>query len=278
MALTITPETVLASLPKLPAFPGIVLRILESLDDDNSSISVLVTHLQRDPVIAGRVLSAANRSSQHGHRTMGSVSAAVSFIGMRRVREIVLETSLVDFSRQTRNSRFFWEHSLAVGICTQELAREFSLSADHALVAGLLHDIGKLWMSNLYPDRHQQVIDLMETQPRPLCEIEHDVFGMDHCEIGELVSRHWGLPEEITEAIARHHHPDSPTLGKLAAITHVAEAISNGLDLPWRDDNQVNELSEHALLTLGLDWKADVSDLLGRMEARFRFAGSLLNE
>lgn len=277
MAKPVTPEDVLASLPRLPAFPGIILRILETIDDENSSMTVLVNHLQRDPVIAGRVLSAANRSSQYGHRTLGGISAAVSFIGQRRVREIVLTTSLADFTRQSRNSLFFWEHSLAVGICTQELAREFSLSADHALVAGLLHDIGKLWMSHLHPERHQEVVDRIEKQPRPLCEIERNVFGLDHCQIGELVARHWGLPEEITEAIARHHHPDTPALGKLAAITHVAEAISNGLDLPWRNDNQVNELSSRALRILGLDWTANASDLFGRMNARFRFAGTLLN-
>lgn len=276
--MTITPDAVLASLSRLPAFPSIVLRILETLEDENSSITVLVNHLQRDPVIAGHVLSAANRSSQHGHRSMGGISAAVSFIGMRRVREIVLATSLVDLSRQTRNSRFFWEHSLAVGICAQELAREFSLNVDHALIAGLLHDIGKLWMSWLHPALHQQVSDTIEQQPRPLCEIEQQIFGLDHCQIGELVSRHWGLPAEIVEAITCHHHPDNhPELGKLAALTHVAEAISNGLDIPWRDDNQVNELSDHALRVLGLDWRAEsTSDLLGRMDARFHFAKALL--
>jgi len=281
MAKTISADDVLTSLSRLPAFPSIVLRIMETLDDENSSIPVLVNHLQRDPVIAGHVLSAANRSSQHGgQRSMGGISAAVSFIGMRRVREIVLATSLVDFTRQTRNSRFFWEHSLAVGICTQELAREFSLNVDHALIAGLLHDIGKLWMSYLHPVMHQEVIDRIEQQPRPLCEIEQQVFGLDHCQIGELVSRHWGLPDEIIEAIACHHHPDQhPELGKLAAITHVAEAISNGLDIPWRDDNQVNELSIHALQALGLDWGAEtIHDLLGRMDARFQFAKSLLKE
>lgn len=276
MAQTITSAAILASLPKLPAFPGIVVHILKALDDDNSSMTVLVNHLQRDPVIAGRVLSAANRSSQHGHRALGGISAAVSFIGMRRVREIVLATSLVDFSRQSQSGRFYWEHSLAVGICAQELAREFSLNLDYALVAGLLHDIGKLWMSYLYPRQHQQVIDLQAQSPRPLCEVEREMFGMDHCQIGEIVAENWGLPADIIEAISQHHKPDHPELGQLAAITHVAEAISNGLDLPYRDENQVVDLSENAIRVIGLDWHSDVHDLLGRMDARYQYARALL--
>lgn len=275
MAQTITSAAVLASLSQLPAFPGIVVHILKALDDENSSMTVLVNHLQRDPVIAGRVLSAANRSSQHGHRNLGGISAAVSFIGMRRVREIVLATSLVDFSRQSQSGRF-WEHSLAVGICAQELAREFSLNLDYALVAGLLHDIGKLWMSYLHPSRHQEVLNLQTQSPRPLCELEREVFGMDHCQIGAIVAESWGLPADIIEAIGQHHKPDLPELGRLAAITHVAEAISNGLDLPYREENQVVDLSENAIRVLDLDWQSDVHDLLGRMDARYQYAKALL--
>ncbi|MDR3411643.1 MAG: HDOD domain-containing protein [Formivibrio sp.] len=273
---SLTSAAILSSLPQLPAFPQIVMHILKALDDDNSSMTVLVNHLQRDPVIAGRILSAANRSSQPGRRALGGISAAVSYIGMRRVREIVLATSLVDFSRKAQGSRFFWEHSLAVGICTQELAREFSLNLDYALVAGLLHDIGKLWMSYLYPKEHQEVLDLIAQQLRPVCEIEREVFGMDHCRIGEVVAEHWGLPADIIEAIGQHHQPDHPELGMLAAITHVAEAISNGLDLPCRDENQVVDLSDKAIRVIGLDWNSDVHDLLGRMDARFRYATTLL--
>lgn len=271
----LTPETVLASLPRLPAFPTIVTQILGTLDDDNSSLNTLVNYLQRDPVLAGRVLAAAN-ASQFAHRALGGISAAVSFIGMRRVREIVLTTSLLDFSRLARSTPFFWEHSLAVGICAQDLAREFGQDQDRALVAGLLHDIGKLWMSYLHPQESQQIHALMATQPRPLCEVERQIFGLDHCEIGQIIGQHWGLPEEIIESILRHHNPDLPQLSLLAAIVHVSEAISNGLDMPHRTDNQVIDISEHAIAVLGLDWNSDMKDLLGRMEARFLQMRSVL--
>ncbi len=272
---TLTPEAILATLPKLPAFPRIVTQIMAMLDDENSSMVALVNHLQRDPVITGRVLSAAN-ASQFAHRSLGGVSAAVSFIGMRRIREIVLATSILDFSRSVAGPRFFWEHSLAVGICTQELAREFHLDEDRALVAGLLHDIGKLWIAYLHPQENQHVLDLLARQPRPLCEVEREIFGLDHCAIGAIIARYWRLPEEIIEAITAHHQQDNPNLGPLAAATHVAEAICNGLDLPARDDNQVITISAHALQALGLDWNADMTDLLGRIDARFQHARALV--
>lgn len=275
MTLHLTTDAVLASLSGLPAFPRIVTQVLATLDDDNSSMTTLVNYLQHDPVLAGRVLAAAN-ASEHGHRAMGGIAAAVSFIGMRRIREIVLTTSLLDLSRHARCVQVFREHCLAVGICAQELARELSLDQDCALVAGLLHDIGKLWMTSLHPQVHRQVLDRLAAEPRPLCEVEQKVFGMDHCAIGETIARHWGLPESVVEAIAAHHDPDRPALGQLAAVIHVAEAISNGLDLPFRDDNQVIEVSAYALQVAGLDWNADMSDVLGRMDARFEHARPLM--
>lgn len=274
--LRLSPETILDSLSALPAFPRVVSQVLATLDDDNSSMTMLVNHLQHDPVIAGRVLAAANASSEHGHHALGGVAAAASFIGMRRIREIVLTTSLLDLSRNARSSLLFRKHCLAVGIGAQELAKEFDMNQDYALVAGLLHDIGKLWMSYLHPQENRHVHEQLAEQPRPLCEVERQIFGLDHCAIGEIIARHWGLPEEIIEAIAVHHHPDKPDLGRLAAVIHVSEAICNGLDLPYRDDNQVIEISDQAIQIMGLDWKSDVSDLLGRMSARFQHGRLLL--
>lgn len=276
MALNMTADAVVASLPRLPAFPQIVLNILSVLDDENSSISVLINHLQRDPVIAGRVLAAANNSSQYAQRNMGGIATAVSFIGMRRVREIVLTTSLVDFSRQTSSSLFFLEHCLAVGIATQELAKEISLNPDRALIAGLLHDIGKLWMCHLYAEENQEVITHLNRHLQPLCEVEQAIFGMDHCKIGAVIAQYWGLPEDIIEAISLHHQVDVPDMKPLAAITHIAEAICNGLDFPYREDNQVVEISEQALQVIGLDWNSDLSDLFGRIDGRFQYARSSL--
>lgn len=271
-----TPVSVLQSLPKLPAFPQIVAQVLAALDDEGSSLDTLVNHLQHDPVIAGRILAVANSSSQHGHRALGGIAAAVSFVGMRRIREIVLTTSLLDLSRQTRSTQLFREHCLAVGLCAQILAHQFSIDPDRALVAGLLHDIGKLWMSYLHHEQHQQVVALLHEKANTLCDVERSIFGMDHATIGGIIARHWQLPEDIIEAIAVHHQPDHPELGKLAAIIHVAESICNGLDLPHREDNQVVDISANALNILGMDWNDDMSDLLGRIDARFQHARSIM--
>ena len=271
-----TPVSVLQSLQHLPAFPQIVSQVLATLDDDNSSLDTLVKHLQHDPVLAGRILAAANASSQHGHRALGGISSAVSFIRMRRIGEIVVTTSLLDLTRHTRGTQLFHEHCLAVGVAAQILAQHFCIDPDRALVAGLLHDIGKLWMSYLHPTQHQQVNVLVRERANSQCEIEREIFGMDHAAIGGIIARHWQLPEDIIEAIAVHHQPEHPELGKLAAIIHVAESICNGLDIPYRDDNQVVDISTNAMGILGMGCTQDMDDLFGHIDARFQHAQHIL--
>lgn len=274
MRLDLKQADVIASVARLPAFPRVITELLADLDDDNSSMSTLSRHVQRDPVVTGRILAVANRMlRQEGRREVRDVFTAISLIGFGRMRDIVLTTSMASFASNFRSKAFFWEHSLAVGIGAQELARKVAVNQDHALVAGLLHDIGQLWMAYLHPLEFQQARLLVEVHGEPVCDAERQHFGMDHCHVGQLVAEHWALPAEVIEAICFHHAPDTRAAGnKLVALTHLAELISNALDLPYREANQVSHLAATASQTLELDWSQDFSPVLGRIEARYRYA------
>ena len=84
-------------------------------------------------------------------------------------------------------------------------------------------------------------------------------------------------PADIGKAIARHHAAAEESWeNKLLAAIHVAEVISNGLDLPAAASNQVTHLADGAVACLGLDLQGDCSVLFGRIEARFGLAQALL--
>ena len=270
-------EDIILGLPKLPAFPRVVSDILQTLSDAHAGMTVLVSHLQHDPIISARILSAANRQIRHsGREPVGDVYTAASYIGLNQIHRIVVGTSLLDFAKNARCSRHFWEHSLAVGICAQELAREFGVNHEHALVAGLLHDVGDLWMRSCHPTEYERLLDEHEPHAFSRMNAEQTMFGMDHCEIGGLLAAHWDLPQDIGQAIAQHHRPSGPNLSGLVAITHLAQQICHGLDLPYHLSNQVDGLSEEAVRVLGEDWADNLADVFGRVEARFRFDRTVL--
>jgi putative nucleotidyltransferase with HDIG domain len=269
----ITNAEVIDSLDQLPAFPAIVNQILDTLSDENAGMALLVRHLQSDPVISARVLSAANRLIRHSAREpVADIHTAVSYLGLTQLHKVVVTTSLLDFATSSQCSSQFWEHSLAVGVAAQELAPQFGVNPDHALVAGLLHAVGVLWINYHHPQEYQQVLMEHQLKAQDIFEAEHSILGTDHGHIGDLLARQWGLPAEITGAIAHHHQPEGTPITPLIAVTHLAELICIGLDLPYQASHQIAGLSPGVTKVLGEGWSANLDELFGRIEARFRLA------
>lgn len=274
MALQLTREEIIERAVRLPAFPRVVTDILATLDDENATIGTLVQHVERDPVITARVVSLANSAALHAYpgASIRDVGTATSMIGISRVREIVLAVSLAEFARDSRVSSYYWEHSVAVGVCAQELAKHTQVSLDYAMVAGLLHDIGQLWMAKFYPREFQLVRTAVSCGTACINDVESEYFGLDHCQIGQALAEYWNLPPSVAAAIFHHHLPDAGLSEKLVAVTHVAEVLSNALDLTRREENQVSGLSAAACAAIGIDWSQDLRALFGTIEARSEYA------
>jgi putative nucleotidyltransferase with HDIG domain len=282
MPLHLSEDEIVERANLLPAFPRVVADILATIDDDNATVSTLIELVESDPVITARVFSLANSAAKSGNWRKGlrDMHVAISMIGLSRLRQVVISLSLADFARETRVTRGYWDHSVAVGVAAQELARlrpmpESSLvSADYALVAGLLHDIGLLWMARFYPLEYQMARQAVAMSGESNLDIERRYFGTDHCQIGRILATGWGLPSSIIEAIANHHRP-TPAAGRLVAITLVAEVLVVALGKGMNGHVLSLNLSETACVAAGLDWKDDQSSLFGRIEARSHHLGRI---
>ncbi len=252
----------------LPAFPAIVSDLLSSLDDDNATLGILSRQVARDPVITARILSLANSAAMAGHGVQDrrDIQGAVSLIGLAKVRELALSLSLNAYAESVGVDRYFWTHSVAVGVAAQELARKYHFPPDYALVAGLLHDIGQLWMVRFHPETWQQVQREVVHGGAEICAVERQLFGLDHAALGGVLAQYWQLPSALVSAIAHHH--DGAMAEKLVALTHVAEVIVNALNLSAGNVARVSVLSPAACDRLGIDWQEDFCFLFGKIEAR----------
>ena len=112
--------------------------------------------------------------------------------------------------------------------------------------AGLMHDIGRIAMAQIDPDRYRKVAGRVRSGVEAI-EAERDIFGSDHCEWGADVARAWAVPEDIVGAIGGHHGAPPRELtdeqteeqtGELARAIEQAHAvlravgIGNGLQPP----------------------------------------------
>ena len=282
--LLLTRDEVIERSQKLPSFPRFVTDILAALDDPDGSLVVLADCVIRDPLITARVLSAANAASARtrGRAEVADIYTATSLIGMSRVREITLISSLGTFVNGMAVEGMpstFWQHCVAVGVCCEELAQHITLpvSSDAALIAGLLHDIGQLWFYSFNPVAYRACWQQALSQATGIDGLEREMFGIDHATLGAWLAEHWSLPTGIVAAIGGHHVPDAALETALVPLVHVAEVLSNALDLTERDENRVTFLSSAACQQLGLVWDDGIRPLFGRIEARSRHANTFFS-
>lgn len=271
-------DTVLSLSKELPVFPKVVHEILSTIDDPESNLKVLAGYIQHDPVVSARVICMANAaaSQRGGDGCINNVFAATSMIGMARVRELALMSALNRFVKaiNVESDHSFWEHSVIVGVCSEELANtcDLKVSSAEALIAGLLHDVGQLWLMRF--QRQQSGAAWMAALQNNI-DIERAEchrFGVGHPLIGAWLAESWQLPMSIINAIRGHHAPEGEVPDRLAAVVHIAEVLSNGLDLTSREENRVTYISEAACTCLGIRWDSNIRLLFGRMEGRARHA------
>jgi HD-like signal output (HDOD) protein len=163
---------------------------------------------------------------------------------------------------------------VAVGVCCEELAQhvEACVSPAVALITGLLHDIGQLWLYHLNPALTQACQRDSAARRVGVEVLEREHFGIDHATIGAWLAAHWALPTEVIAAICGHHQPDAMLDTPLVALVHVAEILSSALDLTGRSENHVTTMSSAAYQSLGLVWDDDIRRLFSRIEARANHA------
>ncbi len=275
----LTRSEVISRCDALPAFPGIVGQILATIDDEDANLALLARHIQHDPITTARVLSLANAAAVKSRRdgAVKDIFTATSLIGTGRVREMALLGSIGNFFGHSSRSMpsTFWRHGIAVGMCSQELAllNGPQLAVGTALIAGLLHDVGQLWLQCFRADAFAAAMAGACEHGISISEAERECFGVDHAVIGYWLAEHWVLPEAICRAIRFHHAPDEALDEALVPVVHIAEILANALDLSQGNDNHVRSYSVAACDVLGLKWTPDVQGLFGRMEARSRHAG-----
>lgn len=175
----------------------------------------------RDPVLAGKIIQAANSACYGRRAPVRSILGAIAYIGPQDTRRLLMTLVLQQMFASAKLMRM-WRHSVQVAAYCERLAREKGLMPpDEALLLGLVHDVGMLAIQTQSRTALEAQARLCE-QGCPVVQIEQLLFGEDHAEIGSRILATWQFPSEFVEAIRYHHRPaDSSSLG--AATLYAAE-------------------------------------------------------
>jgi putative nucleotidyltransferase with HDIG domain len=123
----------------------------------------------------------------------------------------------------------FWHHAVAVAITSRFLAvQSRSANPDQAFVGGLLHDIGKILLAQLFPELFSTVWACMRRNGVAFVEAERRMLPVDHAFIGTRLAKRWRLPEDLSESIQLHHRSTANAeLPALAAVVALANGVVN---------------------------------------------------
>lgn len=222
---------------KLAALPEVFLKINEMVDDPSSSASDIGKLISQDPALTARLLKIANSPLYGFPSRVDTVSRAITIIGTRGLRDLILATSVINnFTRLPSDDldiTIFWRHSLYCGVLARLIAvRCNALHTEPFFVSGLLHDIGQLIILNKLPEMSRETQMRSNDGMIPLHMVEQEVIGFDHARVGAELLRSWRLPDTTIDATEFHHEPGKAELSPLgASIVHIANAIAHDVEI-----------------------------------------------
>jgi putative nucleotidyltransferase with HDIG domain len=136
-----------------------------------------------------------------------------------------------DFQKLTQDKRFawrqFWRHCIGTALLTRELVDLVkSPEGESDYVSGLIHDVGKIVMSSVFPEHFQAIYHTPPEERGNLVEREMEILGMDHAELGARYLEKQRLPDLFVQVARYHHRPDAaPCHGKTVAAVQVADLM-----------------------------------------------------
>lgn len=215
---------------ELPALPEVAHRVLIALGNENVSLDEIESLASKDFVLSSRLLKLANSVFFSRSGRIATVSAALLTVGFNVAKSLLIALSMKDLCRtRIPFERDLWEHQLGVSLYSFFIAAEVRLpQREEALVAGLVHDIGKAVLNKSMPADYAKVIERVRRDGLAFVEAEQETLGLTHCEVGGIVLDHWKLPQDMREAVERHHTTPGAEDGRterLGAILSLADAI-----------------------------------------------------
>ena len=277
-----TPEAILASDPVLVSLPEVFMRIREVLSDPNSTVEEASAVIGKDPSLTAKLLKLVN--SAFYARTLrvsgglppgpvDTLSRAVMLLGLNQLSTLAMGVSVLplfkDIPAGCIDLRQFWRHSIGVGLIAKLMAvRMHDPSPERFFVAGLLHDIGRLVLYKQVPTAAGASLAEAAASGRHLVEVEQELFGFDHAELGGMLLHKWRFPESLEQAVWRHHAPATGEVPLEPSLICVADMIAGAVLPGSSGERLVPRHDPAAWNAVGLA-PSDLPELVETAEAHF---------
>lgn len=219
--------------PELPYEPTLI-PLLYSVTKKGSPASVgdVTKIIERSPKLAAKILHVANSVAYCQEEPVTSLHRAVSVLGFKKVRSIVVLVGAVGAIDKGKVPVSFdalglLQHQILTGAIARifasaiqsiSTANRLVVEPEEAYTAGLLHDLGEVFLAIYRPHVWAAISHQAGASGiGGLYAAEVAYWPLSHANIGSFLARMWGLPTLLCDMIEWHHCPEK-------AVTHRREA------------------------------------------------------
>ena len=225
---------------ELPSVPDIVIKLQKTLSDENVTNETVVRVVGSEAMLAGKLMNMANSAALNGTgRKIADLRMAVARVGFNIVRSAALSFAVEQLRRSPEFKHLegpldvLWKSSVQIAALSHVIARRFSsLNGDTALLAGLMHNVGRIYILTR-ASKHPT----LTADPLTFNSIVRDW----HTNVAKALLENWRVAEEIVEAVAGYEDMDREqrgpvTLTDVLSLAVLVEKSRNGTEMREPDE------------------------------------------
>jgi putative nucleotidyltransferase with HDIG domain len=251
-----------------PMLPGVAMEIMQLAQQPSVQFEEVVAVLEKDPVLAARVLSISQSAFYAPRSPIRSLTQAAVRLGLKTLRDLVLEASLhlrvFRVPGYEKPMERLARHSTATAHVVRLVCRRSMVDAEYAFLCGLLHDVGfSACLLALAEDPHWRQVPFDDLAP---------VLDEVHEEASGVLARQWKLSEQIQQVVGSHHSVTvDGTVRPVNAAVIVAEQLAweagaGLLPAPEDADPLATSTPEPPLEGLDANWTGVVEEARKALE------------
>ena len=244
----------------LPAMPEMATKVLRLKSQENATVEQLVSIVALDPALAAQIIHFAN-SPLYGQRSVDSITDAIQrVLGFDRVINFVVGVVAGQAFTIPNDGpiglKALWKDAVYGATLMEMLARAVPkgvpVYSGICYLSGLLRNFGILLLGHLFPKDFRPLSNAIESTPdTPIIEIEKQLLGTDHRELGVWLMRKWGMAPEVIITAYEHHNENYR--GQHAIYANLAFVAGGMLKKYSIGDAASDEIPEKLLEMVGLN-------------------------
>lgn len=190
----------------IPNIPEEIVCLKEELNKKYPNTVTIANLISHNPELLGDFMTLVNTNVTSEKSDIRDAKAAVNALGLDEIYNIFLASSLTNLIAQSPLEKKILSHGAKAGLAAAELSYwVFDVTRSEAYIAGLMQNIGSIYLSRLDPDSYAEIFNAQQANPVSAYAKELEQYNTGHTFMGTFIAKKWHINSEVYKSILLHH-------------------------------------------------------------------------